>query len=269
MAAAKCLCTQTFGGIVFHVKRNQESSAANLLRRQAHRWGIELDPDQLAMLEQYAELLSNYALANVIGTRDNATILLDHITDALSCALTGHLAVHKRMIDVGTVCGLPGIQLRIAFPHLLLTLLEATVKKARFMETAVEELDLPEIAVVNRRAEDIGLTVEHRDSFDIAVARAVAALPVVIEYCAPFVKTGGVIIAMKGRPSSEELDAGARAATEVGAKLETVLAVAFIPEMVQKERNLVVLRKTRATPRGFPRRIGLAKQRPLGGEGGR
>ena len=251
------------------MKRDHETSAVNLLRRQAHRWGLELDPDQLALLEQYAGLLASYAHANVIGTRDNAAILLEHITDALSCALTGHLAADQRIIDVGAGGGLPGIPLRIAFPDLRLTLLEATAKKVRFLETAVEDLDLPGIEVVNRRAEDIGANVEYRDSFDVAVARAVAALPVVIEYCAPFVTTDGTIIAMKGRTSSEELDAGARTAAEVGAELDTVRTVTFIPEMVQKERNLVVLRKTRATPRAFPRRVGLAKQRPLGGEGGR
>ena len=254
---------------MFHVKRNQESNAVNLLRRQTNQWGLELDPAQLALLERYAELLSSYALANVIGTRDNTAILLQHITDALSCALTGHPEADQRMIDVGTGGGLPGIPLRIAFPDLRLTLLEATAKKARFLKTAMEELELPRIEVVNRRAEDIGATVEYRDSFDIAVARAVAATPVVVEYCAPLVKTGGAIVAMKGSPSTEELDAGARAAAGVGAELETVRAVTFIPEMVQKERNLVVFRKTKVTPRGFPRRVGLAKQRPLGSKGGR
>ena len=254
---------------MFHVKRNQESSAVNVLRRQTHQWGLELDPDQIALLERYAKLLSSYALANVIGTRDNTAILLEHITDALSCALTGHPAAHQRMIDVGTGGGLPGIPMRIAFPDLRLTLLDATAKKARFLETTAEELGIPGIEVVNRRAEDVGPTVEYRDSFDVAVARAVAALPVVVEYCAPLVRPGGAIIAMKGSPSSPELDAGARAAVEVGAELETVCAVTFIPEMVQKERNLVVFRKTRPTPRAFPRRVGLPKQRPLGGEGGR
>ena len=254
---------------MFHVKRNQENSAINVLRKQTDQWGIELDPNQLALLQRYAALLSGYALANVIGTRDKNAILLEHIADALSCALAGHPAGNRRLIDVGTGGGLPGIPLRIAFPDLRLTLLEATAKKVRFLETAVQELNLRGIEVVNRRAEDIGTTVQYRASFDVTLARAVAALPVVVEYCAPLVRTGGVVIAMKGSPTSKELDAGARAAAEVGAELEMVRTVTFIPEMVQKERNLVVFRKTRPTPRGFPRGVGLAKQRPLGGQGGR
>ncbi len=251
------------------MKRHQDRSAKNVLRRQADQWGIELDSDQLSLLERYAQLLSSYALANVIGTRDYTAILLEHIADALSCALTGLPAAHQQMIDVGTGGGLPGIPLQVAYPDLRLTLLESTAKKVRFLETAVEELNLPRVEIANRRAEDVGAAVEYRDSYDVAVARAVAAMPVVIEYCAPLVSPGGAIIAMKGSPSSQELDAGVRAAAEVGAELEAVRTVTFIPEMVQKERNLVVFRKTRPTPRGFPRRVGLAKQTPLGDEGER
>ena len=264
---AKCLFIQTFCGPMFHVKPIQNRSAKTVLRRQADHWEIELTLDQLSLLERYAQLLSSYALANVIGTRDYTAILLEHIADALSCALTGLLATNRQMVDVGTGAGLPGIPLKVVDPDLRLTLLEATAKKARFLETAVEELDLPGITIVNRRAEDIAATNENRDSFDIAVARAVARLPVVVEYCAPLVRPGGAIIAMKGNPTTQELDAGQRAAEEVGAELTTVRAVTFIPEMVQKERNLVVFRKTKATPRAFPRRVGLAKQKPLGGRG--
>ena len=252
---------------MFHVKPIQDRRAKNVLQRQANHWGIELAPDQLSSLERYAQLLSSYALANVIGTREYTAILLEHIADALSCALTDLLATNQQMIDVGTGAGLPGIPLQVAYPDLRLTLLEATAKKARFLETAIEELDLPGIEIVNRRAEEIGATAENRDSFDIAVARAVAGLPVVIEYCAPLVRPGGAIIAMKGNPTSQELAAGQQAAEEVGAELTTVRAVPFIPEMVQKERNLVIYRKTKATPQEFPRRAGLAKQKPLGGKG--
>lgn len=251
------------------MKRNEDRNAKDVLRRQADRWGIELDSIQLSLLERYAQLLAGYALANVIGTRDYAAIMLEHIADALSCAITGLPAGNQKTIDVGAGGGLPGIPLRIAYQDLRLTLLEATRKKTRFLETVVGELELPGIEIVNRRAEDVAANVEYRHSFDVAMARAVAELPVVIEYCAPLIRPGGAIIAMKGSPSSQEIDAGKRAAAEVGAELETVRAVTFIPEMVQKERNLVVFRKTATTPRGYPRRVGLAKQKPLGGQGER
>lgn len=260
---------QTFGDLSFHVKRSQQNDAIDVLGLQARRWGLELSPDQVSQLERYAELLTGYELANVIGTRDYGAVLLEHVADALSCALTRKITAEERIIDVGAGGGLPGIPLRIAFPALRLTLLEATAKKARFLETAVNELELRNVEVINQRAEEAGRIARCRDSYDVAVARAVAALPVVVEYCAPFVTAGGAIIAMKGRPASKQLHAGARAAEAVGAKLETVKGVEFIPEMVQKERSLVVFRKTTRTPRRFPRRVGQAKQRPMGGEGGR
>lgn len=260
---------QTFDATLFHVKRSKENNAATMLRLQAHGWDLELTLEQVSLLERYAELLSGYELSNVIGTKDYESIMLEHLTDALSCALTGRFTDNEKVIDVGTGGGLPGIPLRIAFPNLSLTLLEATEKKARFLETAVENLGLRMVNVENRRAEDAGATLKYRDTFDVAVARALAPLPTLIEYCAPFVRAGGTIIAMKSQPSSEELDVGTRAAVAVGAELTMVHKVEFLPAMVQKERRLLVFQKVTATPRGFPRRVGHAKQRPLGGEGGR
>ncbi len=252
---------------MFHVKHDPDESeqhAASTLQRQTRQWGVALTLDQVSLLAHYAELLAGYQRANVIGPRDRNTVLLEHVTDALSCLLTGQIKARTSIVDVGTGGGIPGIPLRIAHPTLRLTLLEATAKKTRFLTTVVSELGLRDVEVVNQRAEAVGNMASYRESFDVAVARAVAALPVVVEYCAPLVRAGGTIIAMKARPSGEELSAGAGAAKALGAELETVYEVEFTPEMVQKDRTLIVFRKTAATPKRFPRRVGLAKQRPLG-----
>ncbi len=226
-----------------------------------------MTPAQVSSLGAYANLLAAYELANVIGTRDPAKVLLDHIVDSLSCFLTGRIAPGKRIIDVGSGGGLPGIPLLLACPGLLLALLEATAKKVRFLESVLQELDLGGVTTLNQRAEDVGRDENYRDSFDIAVTRAVAALPVVVEYCAPLVQPGGCVIAMKGRLTREEVLAGHEAAKALGAELEAVKEVTFLPDMVQKERRLVVFHKTAATPEQFPRRVGLARQKPLGHAG--
>ncbi len=244
-------------------------TALSLLHAQVSQWGIYLTAEQGSSLASYADLLVNYQLANVIGTRNRTTILLEHITDALSALASGKISEGDRIIDVGTGGGLPGIPLHIARPSCKTVLAEATAKKARFLDLVVERLNLNRVEVVNERAEVLGRRAQYRDAFDVAVARAVATLPVVVEYCAPLVRNGGVVIAMKGKPTRQELNAGSRAASALGAKLEKVHHVSFRPEMVQKKRQLVVFRKCAPTPERFPRRVGLAKQQPLGSGGQR
>lgn len=252
----------------FHVK-HEAGAAIWLLRDQARAWGVELTSAQVCSLGRYASLLAGYKQANVTGTTDAAVALLDHVADSLSCFLTSRIANGTRLIDVGSGGGLPGLPLRLARTGLQLVLLEATAKKARFLEQSVDTLGLSGIGIMNQRAEAVGRIADCRDSFDIAVARAVAELPVVVEYCAPLLRPGGRLIAMKAGMAPDELSAGTEAADALSAEFEEVYKVTFLPDMVQKERRLVVFRKKAATPERFPRRIGLAKQKPLGYGGGR
>jgi len=141
---------------------------------------------------------------------------------------------------------------------------EATEKKARFLEHAKAELQLGNLTVLNARAEVAGGESVYREVFDVATARALAALPVVLEYCAPLVRTGGNVCAMKGRLEEAELAEGIVAGRELGARLSETLEVQYLAELPHKARKIVVFDKVSATPNRFPRRVGLAKKRPLG-----
>lgn len=244
--------------------KQETVQAVRRMREQALQWGVDLSTNRLDLLVGYAELLAGYRQANVIGTKNPAEIVLSHLTDALSCFLTGHIAGGKRLVDVGTGGGLPGIPLKAACPDLNVSLLEATSKKVRFLEEVIDTLALSDAETINERVELAGKRGEYRDRFEVATVRAVAELPVVVEYCAPLVEPGGHIVAMRGALAPEELEAARRAAGLLGAELETIRRIEFRPDMVQKERHLVVFRKTSSTPDRFPRRVGLAKQRPLG-----
>ena len=247
------------------MKQNQEISAAmELLVAQAQEWGLSLSSKQLALLRRYAELLATYTEANVIGTKEIRNIILDHVLDSLSCLLLEGEEVAGPVIDVGAGGGLPGIPFAIARPDTAVTLLEATEKKARFLRSAQEQLGLKSVEVLSQRAEEAGRQVGFRDVYGIAVSRALASLPVVVEYCAPFVREGGIVLAMKGRLEDEELTSGKRAASRLGAEFSEVIHVPIVRELEQKQRRIVVLRKTAPTPTGYPRRIGLAKKQPLG-----
>jgi 16S rRNA (guanine527-N7)-methyltransferase len=247
---------------MFHVKR--PTDALGLMEVQAATWGLHLGHERRGHLEEYAGLLAHYDRANVIGTRDVDTILVDHVLDSLSCFLHEPLFRAKCLADVGSGGGLPGIPIKIVRPDLVTTLVESTGKKAAFLQNAVDDLDLRDTEVANARVEDLGRTLAHRGAYDVVTCRAVARISVVVEYCVPLLKTGGCAIAMKGRLDPEELAEGHGALEELGAKVAETTRVSMLPEVGEKERNLVILEKTRETPARYPRRAGIVAKRPLG-----
>jgi 16S rRNA (guanine527-N7)-methyltransferase len=234
----------------------------SLLEEQAAAWGLRLDRGRREHLLEYANLLASYERANVIGTRDLDGILLAHVLDSLSCFLHEPLLRAGRLADVGSGGGLPGIPIKIMKPDLTATLVEATGKKASFLRYALDSLSLGGAEVANIRVEDLGLA--HRSAYEVVTSRAVARLSVVAEYCVPLLESGGWGIAMKGRLEQDELSEGRRAVDTLGARVAGITKVPMLPEVGEKERNLVILEKVRETPARYPRRSGVVAKRPLG-----
>jgi 16S rRNA (guanine527-N7)-methyltransferase len=235
-----------------------------LFETQLATWGLRIDSGRREHLLEYVRLLASYDRANVIGTKDPNQILHSHVLDSLSCFLYEPLFHAKRMADVGSGGGLPGIPIRIVKPDLTTTLVESTAKKARFLQFVVDALALDRIEVVNSRAEDLARTQANRGAYDVVTSRAVARLSVVAEYSVPLVKVGGRAISMKSRLDHEELSEGSRAAEALGARIAEIIRVPMHQEIGDKERNLVILQKTRDTPAQYPRRPGTAAKKPLG-----
>ena len=239
------------------------NKALEQLRLQCCEWGLELRDSELRLLDLYAGLLADYPLANVIGVRDTEKILLEHLLDSLSCLTVEHLRSANSAVDIGTGGGLPGVPLSIVCPNLQVTLLEATKKKVNFLGHVKEELQLSNLKILHARAEEVGRIPAFREEFEVATARALAELVVVLEYCAPLVREGGHLISMKSRLEDAELSAGLKVCSQLGIELHEVRQVHYRPSLPQKERSLIVLAKTHTTPNSFPRRTGLAKKRPL------
>ena len=238
--------------------------ALGLLRLQAADWGLSLSLDELARFERYGRFLRDYEEANVTGTRELRGIILDHVLDSLSCFLFEPLWIARRLADVGSGGGLPGVPLKIVEPALRITLMESTAKKARFLHRVAEDLSLEGVRVINARVEEIARRDEHRGDYDVVTARAVARLSVVAEYCVPLLRVGGSVISMKGRLEEEEISEGERAVERLGATISDLIDVPLLPEIGTKERHLVILDKIEDTPAKYPRNVGVPTKKPLG-----
>jgi 16S rRNA (guanine527-N7)-methyltransferase len=167
----------------------------------------------------------------------------------------------RRLADVGSGTGFPGLALKLAWPALEVALIESVGKKARFLEAAAQELGLVGVTVLARRAEEVGQDPAHRERYDFAIARAVADLPVLLEYLLPLVRVDGVAVAMKGAEVEEELAAARGALDRLGGRLREPREVAWLPHL--PPRTLLVFEKTAPTPAGYPRRPGIPEKRPL------
>jgi len=224
--------------------------------------GLRFTSRQVAALQKYEqELLDWNARFNLTAIRDIEAIRVKHFLDSMTCLLAMRESVPNRLIDVGTGAGFPGIPLKIIYPNLRLTLVESVSKKADFCQHVVKMLCLDGVEVLTARAEEVGQAPAHRQQYDWAVARAVATLPVLVEYLLPLVKVGGHALAQKGESAHAEAQAAEHAIQFLGGRLRQILPVTL--PGVADERYLVVMDKVAATPPAYPRRTGVPAKNPI------
>jgi 16S rRNA (guanine527-N7)-methyltransferase len=180
----------------------------------------------------------------------------DLIADSL--VLLEHLGDAEKVVDVGSGGGLPGLPLKVARPALSMTLVEADQAKAAFLVRACAALGLRDVEVLSRRAEEVGRDPLYRESFDVAVARALAPMRVLVELCLPLVRVGGRLLAQK--TDSEDLDSARGAIDTVGGALNRVVAA---PSAARGSGTVVIVDKVRPTPAGYPRRPGVPSRKPI------
>jgi 16S rRNA (guanine527-N7)-methyltransferase len=223
---------------------------------------IQLTESQLAAFATYErELIEWNQRFNLTAITDPDQIRVKHFLDSLSCWLAMRPAESARVIDVGAGAGFPGLPLKILRPEIHVTLVEATAKKASFIEHIVQVLGLQNVAVQARRAEDAGQMPEHREAYDWVIARALAPMRVLAEYLLPFAKVGGFVLAQKGKDAQVEVNEAQNAFEKLGGELKEIIQV-NVPRL-EEERYLVVLKKIAPTPAAYPRRAGMPSKRPL------
>ena len=225
-------------------------------------FGVHLTGRQVAALLIFEnELLAWNQKFNLTAIRDSEGIRIKHFLDSFSCVLAWKENPPMRLIDVGTGAGFPGIPLKILYPSMQLTLVESVGKKASFCRHAVGVLKLDRVEVITGRAEELGQLPAQRESYDWAVARAVAALPVLAEYLLPLVRVGGKMLAQKGHSGPVEAHNAEPALKLLGGQIRQLISVTL--PGVAEERYLVVVDKLAATPPQYPRKPGFPAKKPL------
>ncbi|WIG61929.1 MAG: 16S rRNA (guanine(527)-N(7))-methyltransferase [Ktedonobacterales bacterium] len=228
--------------------------------------GIVLDDLQVQRFATLRDLLLDWNTRfNLTAITDPAEVITRHFLDSLTCALALPPETHAQplaLLDVGAGAGFPGLPLAIAFPKWRVHLLESTGKKVQFQEAVVAALALPTVYPLTGRAEDFARKPAYRAKFDVITARAVAALPTLLEYCAPLAKVGGMLIFPKKGDLAAEYAAGERAATLLGGRLLDPMPITLPP--LNDGRVLVVARQERPCPLQYPRSAGAPVKRPLG-----
>ncbi|MBT3339149.1 MAG: 16S rRNA (guanine(527)-N(7))-methyltransferase RsmG [Anaerolineae bacterium] len=223
---------------------------------------IKLSNSQLKALSLYEqELMLWNEKISLTAIRDIKGIRIKHFLDSFSCVQAWNENPPQSLVDVGSGAGFPGIPLKIIYPRLKLTLVESVGKKTDFCRHIVETLKLQDVTVIQARAEKLGQQPKYRESFDWAVARAVARLSVLSEYLLPLVKVGGVMLAQKGESAPAESHAAENALRILGGHLRQMIPVT-LPGVVE-ERYLVVIDKIGATPVHYPRHEGTPAKKPL------
>lgn len=231
-----------------------------LLTKGALHYGKQMDNQQIDQFTLYMELLKDWnTKMNLTAIEDDREIIIKHFIDSLSI-LPYVENKEQKVIDVGTGAGFPGIPLKIVNSNIEVTLLDSLEKRIKFLNEVIKSTNITKIKAIHGRAEDMGINPLYRENYDIAVARAVANLPVLLEYCLPFVKINGIFIAMKGS-NTEEFKNCSKALEILGGKIEKIEKMEL--PFTNIERNVVVIRKFRQTPTKYPRKAGKPVKEPL------
>ena len=225
-------------------------------------FGLSADEKTLNAFKTYREILVEWnQKMNLTGIEEEKEVYIKHFLDSVSAVSNGYIKDGMSIIDVGTGAGFPGIPLKICLKDTKLTLLDSLNKRINFLKEVSGQLELEDVEFIHGRAEDFGRNPEYRAKFDIATARAVAGLPVLMEFCVPFVKKGGYFVCLKGPNADLELEESKKAMSVLGIEFVEKIDVK-LPE-IDLNHNIIVFKKVKNTPAKYPRKAGTPAKAPI------
>lgn len=224
------------------------------------KFNISVDENAFSRLDTFAEMLieTNKSF-NLTAIKEPDDVTVKHFADCLTIFKYVDIPENARIIDVGTGAGFPGLVLKLARPDIQMTFLDSTKKRLGFIETVLNECGV-QGEIVHMRAEEAAQLSKYREKFDFSTARAVASLPVLSEYCLPFVKIGGSFISMKSAESNEEINDSKKAISILGGKIEEDILFDLVENM---PRRIVKIKKNSQTPTKYPRPSAQISKKPL------
>lgn len=234
----------------------------SILEEACRDIGLELTKEQYEQFMKYKDLIQEWnKKVNLTSIKEDEEIVKKHFIDSIKIFKFEEVKNAKRIIDIGTGGGFPGIPMKIVNPDCEMVLLDSLNKRINFLNIVINDLGLKNISTIHGRAEDFAVKSEYREKFDVVVSRAVANMTVLSEFCLPYVDIGKHFVALKGPSVDEELNEAKRALSVLGGEVEKLIPVKI--EDSDLEHNLVVIKKVKNTPKQYPRKAGTANKKPL------
>lgn len=223
---------------------------------------LVLTEQQLEQFQLYFKLLVEWnEKMNLTGITEEEAVYEKHFFDSLSLSFFLDFSSIQSIADIGSGAGFPSLPLKIAYPHLKVTIIDSLNKRILFLQHVVEQLGLEGVSCIHGRAEDIARMPEHRDRYDLVTARAVARLAALNELCLPFARKNGQFASMKGASPAEEIAEAGRSLKELRAEVKETYEMKLPFE--QSDRHIICIRKLDATPKKYPRKAGTPIKLPL------
>lgn len=234
----------------------------DILRQGIKDFGIEVNDQMISDLKTYREILVDWnQKMNLTGIEEEKEVFIKHFLDSISAVSNGYIKDGISLIDVGTGAGFPGLPLKICLQNIKLTLLDSLNKRINFLQEVSNTVNLKDIEFIHGRAEDFGKNEDYREKYDVATARAVAGLPILMEFCVPFVKVGGYFVCLKGPNANLELEESKVAMDVLGVEFVEKIDIELPNE--ELKHNILVFKKIKNTPQKYPRKAGKPAKSPI------